>query len=211
MALETLLRAFRRGDLSTEQKLEATKRGALLIQHDLPTWAELVNAGVMWTVGQAAATAAVTALPTTTAGISLYNNEPEGGKSFILHSVFANQVANAAAQASWGLAHCVNVGKPATLPTADIAVTSIKGMKARQGNYGGYAIVDLAATVTDDLWKPVGGSVGTVVVSLGGTQVDVFLDGLVILPPGGMYSLQAVASAVDITARMGFRWAEVQL
>lgn len=184
--------------------------GALLNCKDLPDLATLTNEGCVWQAGQATATAAVLALPTTTAGITLYNNEPEGGKSYVLLSAFATQVANAAAQASWHLAHAIGRLKPATRPTADIAAASIYNMKSPGPAYGGYAIIDLAATVEDTLWKNVGPSVNTAVVSLSGTAIDVPLHGGVILAPGGSYSLQAVASAVDITVRMGFRWAEIQ-
>lgn len=188
-----------------------SQRGGLYVQDDLPPLTTLVQEGVCWQVGAATAVAAVTTMPTTTAQISLYNGEAEGGKSYVLLSVYGIQVANGAALNSWGLAHCINVDKPGTLPTQDIAKTSVKGLKARQGGYNGNAIIDLAATVTDDLWAPVGNYAGTTVVSLSGTQLDVPLNGLVILPPGGMYSLAAIAAATGITVRQGFRWAEIQL
>lgn len=197
--------------LDGEKSQGINRRGAQYVQDDLPSLTALVNEGACWQAGEATATAAVTTMPTTTAGITLYNNEAEGGKSYIVLSVFGIQVANSAAQASWGIAHCIHASKPATVPTADIAVASIKNLKARGGSYGGNAIVDLAATVVDDLWKPVGNSTGTVVVSLSGLQIDVPLNGLVILPPGGEYSLVSIASATGITTRLGFRWAEVQL
>lgn len=197
--------------LDSEHPQGINRRGAQYVQDDLPSLTTLVNEGVCWQVGEATAVAAVTTMPTTTAQITLYNNEAEGGKTYIVLSVFGIQVANGAALNSWGIAHCVNVAKPSTLPTADIATTSIKSLKARQGSYGGNAIVDLAATVVDDLWKPVGAFAGTTVVSLSGTQIDVPLNGAVILPPGGEYSLVAIASATGITTRLGFRWAEVQL
>lgn len=197
--------------LDGEHAQGINRRGAQYVQDDLPSLTALINEGVCWQAGAATATAAVTTMPTTTAVITLYNNESEGGKSFVLLSVFGIQEANGAALSSWGIAHCVHKDKPATLPTADIAVASIKGLKARQGSYGGNAIIDLAATVVDDLWKPIGPFAGTTVVSLSGTQIDVPLNGLVILPPGGEYSLASIASATSVTTRLGFRWAEVQL
>lgn len=197
--------------LDGEYPQAMNRRGAQFVQDDLPSLASLINEGVCWQAGAATAVAAVTTMPTTTAQITLYNNEPDGGKSYILLAVYGIQEANGAALSSWGIAHCVNAAKPATVPTADIASTSFKNLKARAGAYGGNAIVDLAATVVDDLWKPVGPFAGTTVVSLSGTQIDVPLNGLVILPPGGEYSLASVASATSVTVRLGFRWAEVQL
>ena len=92
---------------------------------------------------------------------------------------------------------------------ADIAIGSITNMKARAGNYGGSAIIDLAATVVDDLWKSIGFSIVNAITGVG-WQADVWLDGLVILPPGGMYSLVTIAQATGVQTRAGFTWAEVQ-
>lgn len=217
MSIESLVKGLIRQPqapgfyLDGERPQAINRRGAQYTQDDLPSLTALVNEGVCWQAGEATAVAAVLTMPTTTAQVTLYNNEPDAGKSYIVLSVFGIQVANGAALNSWGIAHCVHAAKPTTLPTADIASTSFKNLKARAGAYGGAAIVDLAATVVDDLWKPVGPFAGTTVVSLSGTQIDVPLNGLVILPPGGEYSLVAVASATGITTRLGFRWAEVQL
>lgn len=217
MSLATLIQGLVRQPqappffLAGEGAYGLNRRGGQYVQDDLPSLTALVNEGVCWAAGEATAVAAAIALPTTTAQVTLYNNESEGGKSYIVLSVFGIQVADGAALNSWGIAHCIHIAKPGTLPSADIASTSFKNLKARAGAYGGNAIIDLAATVVDDLWKPVGPSVGTTVVSLPGTQLDVPLNGLVILPPGGEYSLVAVASATGITTRLGFRWAEVQL
>ena len=211
-SLATALYGLLKGSSSVEQRTEVSKRGALYTQMDLPPFAQLAAEGKIWTAGEATAVAAVVALPTTTAGISLYNNEAEGGLSYVLIAAIATQVANAAAQASWHLAQCVGVLKPTTRPTADIAAASIKSFgKSPSGAYGGNAIVDLGATVVDDLWKPIGPSVNTAVVSLSGTAVWVPLNGGVVIGPGGTYSLKGIASAVDITLRIGFVWAEVQL
>lgn len=211
MGIAAILNALKRGTTTVDQRLEASGRGALHISKDLPDLATLVKEGVVWSAGEAAATAGVVALPTTTAGITLYNNEPQGGKHYILVAVFATQVANAAAQASWHLAHCIHRLTPTTRPTADIAAASITNMLTPAPTYGGNAIIDLGATVVDDLWKNIGPSVNTAVVSLSGTAIYVPLYGTVVMGPGGEYSLESIVSAVDITTRMGFTWAEVQL
>jgi len=210
--ITSILHALKRGTTSVDQRVEATGRGASFTQKDLPDYTELVRSGVVWTVGEATAVAAVTAPPTTTAGISLYNDEAEGsGLAYVLLKVFGLQVGASAALASWGISHNIATIKPTTKPTGDIAASSIKNLRSPSPNYGGKAIVDLAATVTDDLWKPIGNSTGTVVVSLTGTQIDVLINGMVVVMPGGMYSLKGVASDTGITVRLGFVWAEVKL
>lgn len=207
--LATVLNLLRRGSSSVDQRAEGNKRGSLFVQKDMPDYTSLVKAGKVWNVGELTATAAVTGVPTTTAGLTLYNDEPEGsGKDYVMLAAFYTQVGNGAALNSVHLMHLPSTIKPTTKPTADIAAASIKNMKTPSGAYGGKAIVDLGATVTDDLWTPVGPFAGTTVVSLTGTSIFAWLYGLVIVEPGGQYSIESVASATGITGRLGFIWAE---
>ena len=190
--------------------LEVTNRGSLYVAQDLPAMADLVNSGVVWSGGEATLVASVIAPPTTTAQISLYNNEPEGGRSYLVLRDYAIIGAVPAGLSQAGLSHCIHKDKPTTRPTADIAAASITNMRARTGPYIGNAIIDLGATVADDLWKPLGYSILNAVSGVG-WQLDVWLDSLVILPPGGLYSIAVVASSTTVTTRAGFTWAEVQL
>ena len=186
-------------------------RGALSVVEELPSLVQLVNSGAVWSAGEATGVASVVAPPTTTAQISLYNNEEEGtGKSYLVLRVYGVVTATPAGLSQFGISHCIHRTKPATRPTGDIAAASITNMKARVANYDGKALIDLAATVTDDLWKPLGYSILNAVTGVG-WQLDIWLDSLIIIPPGGLYSLAAVASTTTVNTRLGFTWAEVQL
>ena len=171
---------------------------------------DLVNAGAVWSAGQDTGVAAVITPPTTLSQISLYNNEPEGGLSYRLQRVYGIVTATPAGLSQFGIYHCVHRAKPAALPPRDIPITSITNMKALGPTYGGRARIALALTVIDDLWKNLGYSILNAVTGVG-WQVDIWLDSLVILPPGGLYSLSAVASAITVSTRLGFTWAEIQL
>ena len=191
-------------------KLRGTQQGAAHVVQAAPSLSKWVQEGKVWQAIETTATAFVIALPTTTAGFSMYNDEPDTGKWYVVLGALAWQAANAATQASWGIAHQVSSVKPATKPTADLAAaTIVKGLRANMGTYNGRAIFDLALSVADDRWAPVSGSVNTVVVSLSGTQLYIPLAVPVHLPPGGVYSVEGIASAVDITGKLGFVWAEV--
>lgn len=176
-----------------------------------PSTLQMTNDGAIWSGGEAVGVAAVTAPPTTLAQISLYNDEPEGtGKSYLVLRVYGFVTATPAGLSQFGLHHCVHRAKPTPKPTRDIPLSSITNMKALQGTYTGNTIIDLAATVVDDLWKPVGYSILNAVTGVG-WQLDIWLDSLVILPPGGLYSLAAVASTTTVSTRLGFTWAEIRL
>lgn len=192
------------------RNVEVSDQGNLYVAADLPGLTDLVNKGVVWSVIEASGVASVIALPTTTAQLTLYNNEPPGGKSYVLLRIFAIITSVPAGLSQLGLAYCVNRLTPTTRPTADIAAASIRNLKALAPAYGGNAIVDLAATIVDDGWMPVGYS-NLNALSGVGWQLDVWLDGLMLLPPGGEFSIAAVASTTTVNTRSGMTWAEVQL
>ena len=178
---------------------------------DLPSLFQLVNSGSVWSGGEAVGVAAVIAPPTTLAQISLYNNEPVStGKSYILLRVYGVITATPTGLSQVGISHCVHRRKPSPTPTRDIPLSSITNMKGLITDYDGTAIIALAETVADDLWKPVGYSNLDAVTGVG-WQLDIWLDTLVIIPPGGMYSLAAVASSITVSTRLGFTWIERKL
>ena len=177
----------------------------------LPSLFQLVNSGVVWSAGEAVGVAAVIAPPTTLAQISLYNNEPlSTGKSYILLRVYGVITATPAGLSQVGIHHCIHRRTPSPTPDRDIPLTSITNMKGLIPDYDGSAIIALAETVADDLWKPVGYSNLDAVTGVG-WQLDIWLDTLVIIPPGGMYSLAAVASSITVSTRLGFTWIERKL
>jgi hypothetical protein len=215
--LDNLLNVLIRGrltpvltpDQQRGQRLYGTQGGALLTQNDLPALVEAVNAGEVWRVMEASAVASVATNPTTGAGLSLYNGEPDAGKSYVVLGLMFEQDAAPAALAHYHLVHCIHVLKPTTLPTADL--TAIRGWRARQGAYKGEAIVDIGATVSDDGWMPATPSVNTATNSETATAIFFPSPVPVVLPPGGLYSIQCLSSDVGVTGRRGFVWAERQL
>ena len=62
-----------------DEQLIINMRGDLAVAQSLPELAELVRLGNSWQVAATTGIAALTALPTTTSGISLVNGEPAGG------------------------------------------------------------------------------------------------------------------------------------
>lgn len=217
MSLVTLARAVQRGLTSLEQALEASSRGALFTQKDLPDYVELVRQNKVWTVTQTTATAAIigSTFPTTACQLALYNNESEGsGLSYVIISVGAVQIAAGAALAAWGIIYGVSQIKPTTLPTADLVASGIRPMRGRGGSYSGSALVDLAPTLNvDPLYKPLpfGSSVSNPVASLAGPMVAIPVHGLIILPPSSLLALHVVAADIGVTTLLSVTWAELDL
>lgn len=169
---------------------------------------EMTRQGIGWMVQDSNALAAVTALPTTTAGLTLFNNEPPGGKSYIIDTIFAASVVTTAAVSGHSLAYCLHpVGM--TKPTADI--TAIRSRSGR-ASYGGFAVVDSGATVVNDGWVPATNAVNTSGVTTATAGGLVWAaEGRLIVPPTAGISVKAFGSITNLTYLHGFTWYEQQL
>ena len=205
-----------RGTIDRLVNAAVGSQGDLLVSNFLPRYARLVAEGRVWRAQEATATASVIALPTTAGLFTVGNNSPDDGAWYVGIAVYAFNAANAAALDAFGLAACVSqlpavTGGLSVTMAQDIAKTSVKGLGGvRQGAYNGYAILDEGVTVTDDLWFPLGQSVGsTAVISAKGMTQWVWLDGLIVLPPKTMVSFVSTATSTSNTTRKGFIWAEV--
>lgn len=192
------------GDLQSQ----VTGRGDQIVVIGLPQLAEVVRFGRSFSAFQTAAVAPVVALPTTSAPLSIFNGEPDGGLSYVIDDIFSIVVASAAAATGITMAHMLGTGKKVA-PTAAAIVP--KGLSGRV--YNGRAVLALASTVVDDVWLPVNGQANQAPsINQIGSSVSAAIDGRIIVPPGHMYSIAVVANtAALITVRMGLRWHEVQL
>ena len=207
MDINAVLQAFIKGS-SDRANVAVTRAGSLLsTPYGLP-YSRWVAEGKGYRAIEATATAGVAALPTTTAGLTIQNGEPDNGKWYVVHSIFAEFEASGAVVETAHLAHCIAMNRVAAA-TQDLALTSVKPLLAGAGPYAGLAILDLGATVVDDLWMPATNIVSNAVASNGEFSVVAVLDGLVIVKPKAQYSLEILATSVSVTGRLGLAWFEV--
>jgi hypothetical protein len=196
-----------------EIDLKATEKGALSIYKHIPDLASLVYAGKVWQVQDQTTTAAATAPPTTTAGLTM-QNPANSGRIYIVFGVsFIQDVTPAAIEqvTLWHCAHKLAV----TAYTRDITLQAtgagaICGYKALQGAYDGSVILDRGATVVDDGWTPISTGDFHVGVSLVDVGQMVGLLVPVVIPPGGHYSVHALVTEATQEIGHGFLWAEVE-
>lgn len=193
------------GGSGEEVYQKGDRYGNAYIAQALPSYAVLSKEGNGWQVMATAAVAALVVRPSTVALGTLWNGEADGGKSYIIDRIFAQQLVSAAAASRWGIWACVHpIGMAA--PTADI--TAIKSM-AGKTSYGGTARFDVDATVVDDGWFPWGDSKDVEATgALGGAQSCPLIEGRIILPPSAGLSIHIVASSVDEDFCVGVSWYE---
>jgi hypothetical protein len=203
--------AFQRGGSAADQFRYARMNSEqeLLTAQGLPPYAELSRRGRGYQAMSTSAIAGLVVRPDTVAKFTLFNGETGAtAKSYIIDRVFAFNLVTTAAISGYSIWGCVH---PATMaaPTADItAINSMNGGAA----YSGAAIIDVGATVLDNGWFPLnsGTLTGGVTSAPSGAQV-VDVDGRLIVPPHGGFSIQVVSTIVGLTFTTGCSWFEVEL
>lgn len=188
--------------------IRATKRGKLYTIKHLPDMASLVAANRAWRVTETATTTAATALPTTTAGVTLQNGEEDNDKLLIVLATFVAIDVNAASLETVGLAQMQNRNPVADF-TRDIAQSAVHAMKAGGGLYPGKAIFDLGATVVDDGWAVVGPQVANVKNSAAWGQLFYRHDIPIVLEAKCAVSTEIISSSGTTEGAIGHIFAEV--
>lgn len=193
-------------------------RGDQIVVNGLPELTELVRMGVSWQVALATGLAALTALPTTVAGLSLWNGETGSSgmpaRQYAIDSFGSwEAVADATQPNVTAIFACNNVS-PVTAPTA--TALSVRGMSGN--GYGGKARPVSALTITNDGWFAHATESNTVnaLTGAGGLQWrvnEVKCRGLYLVKPGGCFNVQAVKAVAAAAAQQFFfiRWHEVMM
>ena len=196
-----------------DEQLIINNRGDLVVTQSLPELTELVRLGDSWQVALSSGVAALTALPTTTAGLSLWNGEPATGKSYAIDSFGSWEAVIDATQADTTALFACNNVTPVTAPTnANLSIRSLSGKI-----YGGKARTVSAATITNDGWFAHGAEaqapLAPAVAGANWKVNEAKVRGLYLVPPGGMFNVQAVKAGAAAAAQQFFfiRYHEVQL
>lgn len=194
-----------------DEQAHVDNRGDVLVSQGLPELVEVVRLGDTWQTVTATGTTALTALPTTTPGLCLWNGEPTGimGKCYVIDSVAVDVRILDGAQASTLSLYAMLNKPPVTAPT-DLALAIRSGMGK---TYGGRARTFVTA-VTNDSWFPCGNSVQVGPTAAGAVWKvhEVPIKGLYIVPPSGAFSVQAVQVAGGASGCFfTIRWHEVLL
>lgn len=208
--MQTKLRAIRVGT-DTELDIGASRDGSLKVAQYLPPYAMLVATNNVWSCITTSAVANLIVRPSTTALGMLYNGESGGGKSYVILRAFAQQLVSDTIIEKFGIwLNVEDVGDVA--PGVDIA-TLAYASHSGVANYGGNAQFATDETVAGPGWFPWGeDSEADVNGILGGAQLMVDVNGLIVLPPTSSVAIHVVGASVLKTAFcVGFTWAEVQL
>jgi len=182
----------------------------------LQAWAatqyqENVRQGRAFWVANAIGTpvAAVTAIPTTAAAISIYNNEPDGGRSYVIDYVWAFNVAVTAVT----IFHAGMIGVLGqvreAIPAAGAPVIKCANGSGKIDTRCRPVIAALpAGTGLAANWFPIGNTWINSVITLPGHSQIVNVDGRIICPPGRYFGVNVISSVTTNTYICGIGWTE---
>lgn len=198
-----------------DEQLIINNRGDQIIAQGLPELTELVRLGESWCINSTTGQAALTALPTTVAGLTVTNNEPGSGKCYAIDSFgSAEEVIDATQTDVTALFAMINK-RNSTAPTGGTAEATWISLSGRP-NYAGSATAKRGATVVNDGWTPhgtPGAQMAAVAAGANWKVNEALVRGLYLVPPGGSFSVQAIKAAAAAAAQQFFfiRMHEVQL
>ena len=157
---------------------------------------------------------AVTAIPTTAHMLALYNNEPDGGRSYVINYVWVHNVAVTAVTIFHagiiGLLGQVREAIPTNAaPVVKNANSGGKLDTRARTIIGGTALP--AGTGLAANWMPLSTTFHNKVVTLPGHGAYVPIDGRIIVPPGRYFAVHVLASITTNTYIAGIGWTEKNL
>ena len=191
--------------------METNARGELVVAEGFPVGTEHVRLGEAFYAIQGTGVVALDdAVPTTTAGTTIWNGNGVGGKSLIVIGAGAICTTSAAAATSWKLfIEPSIVSSAAVLTTADTG--SCRSYLSGQ-TYAGGALLSKTVTVTDNGWMPVGAATGAeIITGTIGQVVGGMLPIPFIVKPGYYLATATVAVNATMAGKGFFIFYEVQL
>lgn len=197
-----------------EEQFHINSRGDQIVSQGLPELGEIIRLGQSWQASSTTGQAALTALPTTTAGLTLINNEPATGMCYLIDTIGSIEEVVDATQTDVTALMAMLNKRGSTAPSAGTAETGITSLSGKT-SYSGSGTLKRGGTVVNDNWFG-HGTFGQMAAAAAGANWKVNeaqLRGLYLVPPGGAFSIQAVKAAAAAAAQQFFymRWHEVQL
>jgi len=205
------------GTGSEETQVELSGQGDQLLAQGAAPYQEIARQGRTYLCNTGnAPVASVVAMPTTATGFNIHNNEPDGGRSYVIDQVWALVTAQAGALIPQAIiVAClgqVRETAPADLKAATvIQKTTNGGTKLDSRARINLAVALPATTGFAGNWFPISGNTNAAVTTLPGFQKVFDVNGRYIVPPGRYFALHCVSANVAVICAWGIVWTEKYL
>jgi hypothetical protein len=197
-----------------EQQLSLSGQDEILSAYGASDYQEDVRNGRAFWVNNTTAVALVTAIPTTAVNIAIYNNEPDGGRSYVITQVTAQSLAGGAVQYHAGIIGLLGQMRETAPSNSAMTVKCANGsgkLDTRVRHIVAATTLPGTTTGLQHQWFPLTNTATSAVVSLGGMGLRANVNGRYIVPPGRYFAVHVLGSAVGSTWMMSIWWVEKQL
>jgi hypothetical protein len=198
----------------SEERPGLTQQLEVLVAPGASPYGEVVRPGRAYFTNTTTAIAAVVAIPTTAVMFALYNNEPDGGRSYIIDWVAASGVAKTAAAGQAQLLGLVGQVREAVPADGGLVIKKLNGMVGNDTSARTIlnATALPATTGLQTNWMPLGPAVGFPgAAATPGHGLYFNVDGRIICPPGRYFAMHVLADVVGSTFQGFIAWHEKQL
>lgn len=195
------------------QTLMLNEQGEQLVALGASFGEEITRLGRSYKAGITAAVAAVVAIPTTAHMFAIYNNEPDGGRSYIIDRIWAQNVVSTAVVAQAQLLALIGQVREAAPTDAMPAngLLSLSGMGKKDTNVRAILTATAlpATTGLAGYWIPAGmNATKPSAVGTPGYGMEAFINGRFFVAPGRYFALHVLANVVGETFVAGVEWHE---
>ena len=199
---------------ATEQ-VTLTQQLEQLVALGAAPYREIVRMGRAFYVNTTAAIAAVVAIPTTAHMLALYNNEADGGRSYVIDWVAASGVAKTAAAGQQQMLGNIGQVREAIPTDAALSIKKRDGLGSGNDTKARTILNATALPATTGLaanWFPLGPAIGSPgAAATPGHGAFYPLDGRIIVAPGRYFAVHVLADVVGSTYQAFIAWHEAQL
>lgn len=211
-----LLEAIDGSAVSDNEQVTMSPQLEVLIAQAAAPYREITRVGRSFQITTTTAVAAAAAIPSTAGGLSLYNNEPDGGRSYVIDFVSANGVATAALAGHAQLLVLQGQVRETAPTNSALIAKKMNGLGGGSNDTRARTILTATALpattgIAAD-WFPVGmGVERAAATSVPGQGLYWESNGRIICPPGRYFSLQVLADTVASTFQLCISWHELSL
>ena len=179
------------GGNDAEVSASADAQKNLLVASGNPGYAEIRRRGQAWTVQTATLLAPLTAIPTTTAALEIYNN---GKRLLVVSDLFASHILATAIVQTHAIYAMITTAKAVPSLTA-LALHSLSGKGLITPTATSEVVTGVGTTVVANGWRPWGNLQNfNLAAATPGESWSVPVDGKLVVPPGASLCLHIVGS-----------------
>lgn len=215
-----LLQGIDQASAGDEEQIALNEQLEQLVALGSSPYGEIVKIGRAFETHTVTAVASAQALPTTTAMLSIWNGEADGGRSLIIDRAWGLRIASTTAIASQAsLLGCLGQTRVATLgAVSGLPKNALNGFGSSDTKAVSYltAVALDAVTGVTNNWRVLPGQTGGAKISagaatVGGDFVNADVNGRIIVPPGRVFAVHVMAPLAAETFIAGIEWHEKQI